>query len=339
MKNTTLTSALIPTLTSTLIIFTLMFVFFTAHAPDAAALPQSILAIQEENAQAAQNVLLHVSIIIAFLAGALTILSPCVLPLLPAFFAYTFKEKQQITKMTLIFFLGFAATFVTLGLITAFIGDASIIVLQEKAQLLVKTAGALLIALGAATIFGYGFSGINIPSKRANDPLGMFVYGLLFAIGWTACVGPILAGILIMTTLYHNYFIAILLMFFYALGIFTPLFILAYFYDAKHLEKNRWIQGKMMMYTLFGKEKELHTTTLISGMLLIITGSIFIIFEGTAIVNGIDPFGTKKYFYDIQRILLEGKGWFTVVGIVFLCILGFLVYTMIKKKDSEEKRQ
>ena len=58
------------------------------------------------------------SFLVVFIGGVLSVLSPCILPTLPAFFAFTFKEKKNLTKMTFIFFLGFALVFVLLGLIS-----------------------------------------------------------------------------------------------------------------------------------------------------------------------------------------------------------------------------
>lgn len=311
----------------------LIFLFFIiATFTSAQELPQSIVAIQQDNQATAEKILLHVSLITAFLAGALTLLSPCVLPLFPAFFAYTFKEKKQITKMTLFFFLGFASMFVVMGLLAAFLGEASIIMVQENATLLVQIAGAALIMLGITTIFGKGFSGMILKTKPANDVIGMLVYGVLFALGWTACVGPILAGILIMAALYHNYFIAIVLMFFYSLGVFVPLFILAIFYDKTHLEKQQWIKGRLLTFTLFSKQLQVQTTELLAGVLLIATGVVFIVYKGTGIINSIDPFGTKKYFYSIQRMMIEGSILFTVIGVIILAALGWLVYNAVKKK-------
>lgn len=313
--------------------FLFLATIVAAAATSHTSIPASILAIQQDNQATAERILLNVSFITAFLAGALTLLSPCVLPLFPAFFAYTFKEKKQITKMTLLFFIGFASMFVVMGLFAAFLGEASIIIVQENAALFVQIAGALLIVLGLSTIFGKGFFGIILKTKPANDILGMLVYGVLFALGWTACVGPILAGILVMAALYHNYFIALVLMFFYSLGIFVPLFILAIFYDKTKLEKLSWIKGRLLTFTLLRKQLQIQTTELLAGVLLIATGIVFIVYKGTGIINSIDPFGTKEYFYSIQRMLIEGSVTFTVIGLIVLAALGWLIYNTMKKRE------
>src|SRR3989344_9170762 len=106
-------------------------------------LPIGLLRIQEQNLKDANSFLQNVSFIIAFLAGILSILSPCILPLLPAFFSYTFKEKRNITKMTFIFFLGFSLIFVIFGVIASFLGT-SLSLLQVDYKLIIFIAGIFL---------------------------------------------------------------------------------------------------------------------------------------------------------------------------------------------------
>src|SRR3989344_4876783 len=93
------------------LIFLLSFsVIATSH------LPAGLLKAQEANQKLASDYLETMTIALVFLAGLTSIFSPCILPLLPAFFAYTFKEKKNITKMTSVFFLGFSLSFIVLGL-------------------------------------------------------------------------------------------------------------------------------------------------------------------------------------------------------------------------------
>ncbi len=81
-------------------------------------LPPGIQAIEEYNQQYAMEFIQSISIPLVFLAGVLSFISPCILPLIPAFFSYTFKEKRKITRMTLVFFFGFSIIFVTLSCLT-----------------------------------------------------------------------------------------------------------------------------------------------------------------------------------------------------------------------------
>src|SRR3989339_375763 len=85
-------------------------------------LPENLQKINEYNKGYFSNFLLKISIPIAFIAGLISFIAPCTLALFPAFFSYTFKEKREITKMSLVFFFGFALTFVAMGLIAGLIG-------------------------------------------------------------------------------------------------------------------------------------------------------------------------------------------------------------------------
>ncbi len=129
--------------------------------------------------------------------------------------------------------------------------------------------------------------------------------GTSFAVGWSACVGPILVGILGMGAILGDIGYAALLMLFYALGSFVPLLILSLAYDRFNL--SQWLEGKGLTFSWKGKEVHLPYTNLIAGLLLILVGIALIVYKGTSFVNTIDIFGTKAYFYTTQRALLEWK--------------------------------
>ena len=214
-----------------------------------------------------------ISFFIAFIGGILTILSPCILPVLPAYFACTFKEKKKITKMTLVFFLGFSAIFVTYGLIAGFLGEALSKIIVNN-DILIVIAGFILVLFGFVTIAGKGFSLMHKGVKIRKNYAGIFLMGVLFAVGWSPCIGPILSGILIIASTL-GYLKSALMLFIYSLGIFIPLFIFAFFYDKHNLSQNRFIKGKELS---FGKYK-INSTNLISGILLILVGLAFIIYK------------------------------------------------------------
>src|SRR3989338_87410 len=143
-------------------------------------LPANIASYDTYNTDLAKDYQQNLNFLIAFVAGMLSILSPCSISLFPAFFAYTFKEKSKITGMTILFFLGFSLIFVTLGLVATYIGD-SILILQSHLQWLVFLFGFIFILLGLMTIFGNGFGGIRIPLEKLpikrSSALGVFLFG------------------------------------------------------------------------------------------------------------------------------------------------------------------
>ena len=294
-------------------------------------LPENIKKIQEYNKEYAQDFLGKISIPIVFIAGILSLLSPCILPILPAFFAYTFKEKKEISKMTSIFFLGFSLVFVAMGILGVIIGKASLVLLQDNIGFLILIVGILLIAFGIMSILGKGFHGIVKQRRFRDDKLGVFVFGVFFALGWSACLGPVITGIILMISVIGNFFTGAYLMFFYSLGIFIPFFILSFFYDKYNLSKSRFIIGKEIIIL----DKKINSTNLLSGVLLIIIGIVFVIYRNTRIINGFDPFRIKNYFFEFQRLLLENTFLFNVIGIIAFVIFAYFLLRFLKRRDKK----
>ncbi|MBI4453539.1 sulfite exporter TauE/SafE family protein [Candidatus Woesearchaeota archaeon] len=304
-------------------------------------LPINLQKIIEYNTANAQDFAVKISFFIAFIAGLLGILSPCILPFLPAYFSYTFKEKKNITKMTLVFFLGFSAVFIIMGVIAGYIGEQSLAVMQQA--WIVTIAGIFMIILGVITIRGKKVCNyLNLNNrfsryfnKSNGDFQGTFLFGVSFALGWTACLGPILAGILGIGAILNNMWYSGLLLFFYSLGNLVPLFVLSIFYDKLNLSQNKFIIGRIFTFKLFGKNIQIHSTNLISGILFIILGMIIIIYKGTSIINKLDIFGTKSYFYSLQSAFIEWK-YANLIGIaVFIFFILIIGYFLRKELASE----
>jgi cytochrome c biogenesis protein CcdA len=291
-------------------------------------LPTGLQKIIDFNNQSTADFAVKVSFFIAFVAGILGILSPCILPFLPAYFSYTFKEKKNITKMTLVFFLGFSLVFVTMGVIAGFIGEQTLSVIQTG--WLVAIAGILMIILGIIALRGKKVcSYLNVCSRFNNDIPGTFLFGIFFAVGWTACLGPILAGILGIGAILGNIWYSALLLFFYSLGNLVPLFILSMLYDKFNLSQSKFIKGKIFEFSIAKKKYYIHSTNLISGILFLAIGAILLLYKGTTVFNTWDIFGTKSYFYSIQRQLI-GWEYANILGIIsfilFILIIGLFLW-------------
>src|SRR3989339_1860645 len=224
------------------------------------------------NQQQAVFYLQNLSFFVAFVGGMISVLLPCTLAILPAFFAYTFKERKEITKMTLVFFVGFSLIFIILGIFASAIGQTLASIQVANTKMLVIAAGVLLMLFGIMTILGKGFNFISLDKKTGHDILGIFSFGILFGLGWSACLGPVLAGILLIASTFHNYFYAGALLFFYSLGLFVPLFLISIFFDKFNLTQVSWIKGKEFEMKLFGKTFFIHTTKVVAGILLIASG-------------------------------------------------------------------
>lgn len=184
----------------------------------------------------------EVSIIISFVAGILTFLSPCILPLFPSYITYitgksfedikTSGPSSNIRKVTalhsLFFILGFSIVFILLGVTVAYLGSFFGI----RRNWLEKIGGSLIIFFGlhisGALKLGFLNRGkkLNFSKKRAGY-LGSLLVGMAFSVGWTPCVGPILSSILIYASTIESLPRAVALLCFYSIGLGIPFFVAA----------------------------------------------------------------------------------------------------------------
>src|SRR3990167_6287529 len=276
----------------------------------------------------------NLSFFVAFIGGMISVLLPCTLAILPAFFAYTFKERKEITKMTLALFAGFSMLFIVLGIFAAAIGETltSIQILETKN--LIFISGALLIVFGIMTILGKGFSFIKIDKKTGHDIAGIFTFGILFGLGWSACLGPVLAGILLIASTFHNYFYSAALLFFYSLGLFVPLFLISILFDKYNLTQKAWVKGKEFEVKIFGKTFFMHTTKIVAGILLIASGLTFIVFNGTSVINNLDPLRTSVYAYIFEDRLFNIP-YINLIGLAAFALFVFVVWHFMHKRGKE----
>lgn len=213
----------------------------------------------------------------AFLAGIVSFLSPCTLPILPAYFAFTFQaRREQIVVMTVAFFLGLATTMVLLGAGATALSQ----VLPFSSSALAFGGGLIVIGFGVMSLLGIGFTGVQLLDKPSASVTGSYFYGLTFAFGWTACVGPIVGALY--TLMLSTQGLAILqgaiLAFIYALGLGTPLIIVATFFSRLGRGSRFWqiMRGRGFDVSLGFTTLHLHTTSMISGALLIVVGLLLV---------------------------------------------------------------
>lgn len=208
----------------------------------------------------------------AFLAGLLSFLSPCTLPILPTYFAYTVQTgRERVVSTTVAFFLGLATTMVMLGASASALSQ----LLFQNLAALTQVGGLVIIGFGVMSLLGKGFSGARLQRRPSAGVAGSYLYGATFALGWTACVGPILGALLTMLATQGG---AVLegaaLAFIYALGLGTPLIVSASYVARRGTDSRLWriVRGRGWTVQLGRRTLYLHSTSVASGLLLILTG-------------------------------------------------------------------
>lgn len=192
----------------------------------------------------------EVSLLLAFGAGLLSFLSPCALPLYPAFLSYitgvsvnelkTGKGAMKKSALihTVLFLVGFSIIFLALGLSTSFIGSFFF----ENADLLRQLGAILMVFFGLVLTgvlkFDFLLSDKKVHfQKRPSGYTGSVVIGLGFAAGWTPCTGPILAAVIAMGIADPSR--GLLYMLFYVLGFAIPFLLMSFFIEKMTFLKKR----------------------------------------------------------------------------------------------------
>ncbi|MBI5811558.1 MAG: cytochrome c biogenesis CcdA family protein [Meiothermus silvanus] len=164
------------------------------------------------------------SLPIAFLAGIISFLSPCVLPLVPTYVLYLGGDRGRPLVNAVAFILGFSAVFLLLGLPFTLLGS----VLFDHRETLSRVGGAVMTLLGLYMLGLRPRWGVNLRyGGDATRPWGAFVLGIVLGLGWTPCIGPVLGGILTLTVAGGG--VSLLLA--YILGLALPFFLVAAFTD------------------------------------------------------------------------------------------------------------
>ena len=210
---------------------------------------------------------------IAFFAGLISFVSPCVLPLIPGYVSFicgttlnelSLKSKNYILKKSLFFSLGFSIVFISLGATATFIGSF----LLHNSQILSIISGLLIIFFGIYLLelikinfLTKNFSNYNI--KFSDNNFFPFIVGVGFGFGWTPCIGPILGSILAYASMENSIYSGILLLSFYSFGLAIP-FVISSLIIKKFL--------------VFSKKSRSYLDNIkkISGFILLITGILIV---------------------------------------------------------------
>ena len=209
-----------------------------------------------------------IELAIAFSAGFISFLSPCVLPIIPGYISYITgknldeieKDKRKVLIKTILFSLGFSTVFISLGIAASAIGNILLFFSNE-----LRLVAGIIIILFSLQLLGFlNFNFMNkekrIETKSYKDNYVFpFIVGAAFAFGWTPCIGPVLGSIIALSATEATVSRGVLLLSSYSLGLAIPFILSGYFMNQFLISKKG-----------FGKYYGIVTKT--GGIILLITG-------------------------------------------------------------------
>ena len=212
-----------------------------------------------------------IELLIAFGAGLISFLSPCVLPLIPGYVSFISGQSlQEILKSKKIYILplilfcfGFSTVFIILGASASFLGQT----LLQNSETLRVIAGVVIIIFSLQLIGLINISYLNFEkrfeAKKSKNVLFPYLIGLAFGFGWTPCIGPILGSILALASIEETLSKAIILLTFYSVGLAIPFVLSGYL---------------IQRFLVFSKnfKKNINLISKIGGTILLITGILIL---------------------------------------------------------------
>jgi cytochrome c-type biogenesis protein len=212
-----------------------------------------------------------IELLIAFGAGLISFLSPCVLPLIPGYVSFIsgqslqdiLKSKKIDILPLILFCFGFSTVFIILGASASFLGQT----LLQNSETLRVIAGVVIIIFSLQLIGLINISYLNFEkrfeAKKSKNILFPYLIGLAFGFGWTPCIGPILGSILALASIEETLSKAIILLTFYSVGLAIPFVLSGYL---------------IQRFLVFSKnfKKNINLISKIGGTILLITGILIL---------------------------------------------------------------
>ncbi len=272
-----------------------------------------------------------VGILAAFLGGVLSLLSPCAALLLPSFFAYAFDRLGTLVARTTVFLAGLLLVLVPLG---AGVGLAGALITRYR-DVVTTAGGVVLVLLGVATVLGRGFgstaAGRLAGRRRLGSAGSVFLLGTVYGLAGF-CSGPLLGSVLTVAAIGSDPAYGALLLALYAVGMVAPLFVLALVWDRMALSVRSALRGRELA---LGRWR-VHSTSLISGLLFIAIGVVFLLTDGTANLGGLSGVDTQFAWQEWVGEHLGGTSDLVVALAVVVVLLVVMLIRMMRRSRRGE---
>lgn len=268
----------------------------------------------------------------AFLGGVLTLLSPCSVMLLPAFFAYAFAGPAAILARTGVFFLGLATTLVPLGMLA---GSLGMLIQQYRSQV-VLVASIIVIVMGLVLLVGVPIPGLTKAQGLDSTSIAsVYALGTIYGVAGV-CAGPLLGAVLTVAGVIGNPLSGGLLLLVFAAGMALPLLLLALLWTRLPLVQ-RLVRPKEIK---IGRWRNTWTGV-IGGALTIAVGLLLLLTDGTASFGGIvtasQQFAIESWVLDTASAVPDWA--FGLIAVLILLGVWLLARRRSAKSQSEAANQ
>ncbi len=273
----------------------------------------------------------------AILAGLLSFLSPCVLPLVPAYLSFISgttvadlekrNSRARVFVRSIAFSLGFTTAFTAFALI--FSGSAMFLGRAGASQIISLAGGIIIILLGLNLIFDFiKLLGADtrligkFTGKKTHGIAGSFILGLAFSAGWSPCIGPILASILLYAGRDGNLINSALLLVAYSSGFAIPFIATGLFFDR-------------LKPVLGFFKKQGNKVRIVSGLVLVLFGFIMAFGNLSAITGFFARLGAS-----VEEFSMINKGLSKAIAAVVYVLLSVLIaLPSIPRRNNQEPRK
>ena len=265
----------------------------------------------------------------AFIGGLLTLLSPCSVMLLPAFFSYAFSDARKLIARTGIFYLGLITTLLPLGVLAGTLGSF----VNQHRYTLVTVAAGIVIALGALML-------LNVPlpflrggqgSAESTSPVSVYALGTVYGLAGV-CAGPLLGAVLTVAAVTGSALYGGLILLLFAAGMALPLLILAL------------VWGRLPFVRRLIRPREVRIgrwrntwTGIIGGALTIALGVLLIVTSGTSSLGGLLDASTQVEIEGWAYQATSGVPDWLVAAVVVLIAGGAWLF-MHRRRVKERRR-
>lgn len=278
---------------------------------------------------------MDIGLVSAFLGGILALLSPCAALLLPAFFASSVGSGPRLLLHGLFFYLGLLTLLVPLGLGAGFLGELFL----TQRQTIIVISSLILIVLGVFQLFGHGFdlarmfpgqSGLQSRAAAATGIGKSFILGMTSSIAGF-CAGPILGAVLTLAATSGNAFTSALILSAYGAGMVVPLLLIAALWTRVGTRGQRLLRGRT--FNFLGRQW--HTTSVVTGLLIIVVGIVFWTTNGLVGMPELVPAETQAWLQEAAAMF--GNPVFDMVLIIVVAAVILIIWARKQRRAAKNK--